>query len=365
MPDSVRPQASTWTARRVRLSGSSVALVLLVLVAVVVVAGLVSAASQPLGWIAAAVVTALVLAPVVEVQARWIPRGLAILSTVLVGVAVVASIGVGALLEVQDQLAQLEEALPAAAAEIEERQGEDSVAGRLGLASLVQDLVDEMSDRVAPDPTIDDAVGTVPAYFVSAVLVVFFLVWGGAMLDGARRQIADPERRERVSTTVSLAAAWTQRYVVTVLVMAALIAAVGTGLAWWAGTSIPLVLGVVLGVASIVPYVGVLAGGLPMLVLVAALESAGTTALVAAGLVAIQAAATVALRTVVEGRSFRAGPAVIVVAALIGSDVYGIGGALVAVIAGLMAMATIESWSRLEGEDDPGVRPGPTADPEG
>ncbi|MGY6501492.1 MAG: AI-2E family transporter [Acidimicrobiales bacterium] len=357
MPDTVEPDRPSWVANRVRLSGSSVLYILAVVVAVTVVAGLVASAQQPLGWIVAAAVTALVLSPVVELQARWVPRGLAIVSTILLSVAVVASVGVGTVVEIQDQLAELEETLPEAARQIEDGQGDDGIAAQLGLVSLVEDLVDQMAERVSPDPTIDDAVGTVPAFFVSGVLVIFFLVWGGTMLDGARRQISDPDRRERIADTASSAAAWTQRYVVLVAALGAVVAAAGTGLAWWADATTPLVLGVVIGVGSVIPYVGVIAGGVPLLVVTAAFEPGSTTVAVAVALVVLQALATFVLRMAVEPRSFHAGPAVIVVSAMIGSDVYGIGGALVAVILGLLAMAVIEAWSRLEAEDDPSVQP--------
>lgn len=351
-----------WRARRIRASGSSILLAFVAIVAVVLARGLFLAASQPIGWVAAAAATALVLSPVIELQARRIPRGIAIIATVLVGVIGVASVGAGLFLEVQDQLGQLREQLPAAAAELEEGAGDDSVLAQLELSTLVQDLVDQTADGIAPDASIEEAVGTVPAYLVSAVLVIFFLVWGGALLDGLERQISDPERRDRISQGAATAAHLTQHYVVAAIALAALVAVVGGAVAWWVGLPTPLVLGVVLGAASLIPYIGVLFGSVPMLLLSAASEAPGTTVALGVALVAMQMAVTAVTRGVIERRTLRVGPAVIVVGAVVGSDLYGIGGALVTVLAGILAVAAIEAWRRDQATGAPpqqDLSPGP------
>jgi predicted PurR-regulated permease PerM len=336
-----------WTARRVRASGLSVMLALLVIVAVLVAQGVFLAASQPIGWVVAAAAVALVVSPLVDAQARFVPRGVAIVSTILIGVAFVTTVGVGLVLELQQQLEELGDTLPAAAAEIEEEQGSDSVLAEIGLSGLVRDLVDQVSGRVAPPP-VDDAVGTIPSFFVSGVLVVFFLVWGRALLDGAQRQITDPDRRRRVGDVAHRAVVHTQGYVVGALALSIVAGGLGGLLAWWAGLSTPLVLGALIGVVGLIPYVGVLFGGTPMLLLSAATLSITTTLLLAVALIALQAGSTTALRLVVEARSLRVGPAVLVVALLIGSDVYGIGGALVALVGAVLLASVIDEVGRSE-----------------
>jgi putative heme transporter len=343
MPDSGRLEPQGWTARRVRASWSSVLLAIVAIVAVLVARGVFIAASQPIGWVTAAAAVALVLAPVVDLQSRWMPRVAAILTTLVAAAALVASVGVALVLEVQDQLGQLRDELPAAAAELEAGQGPDGVFRQLGLESLVQDLVDQASERVSPTPTIDDAVGTVPAFLVSGVLVVFMLVWGRTMFEGVQRQISDPERREWVAGWIEHSAQLSQQYIVGAVLVGVLVAAAGTGLAYVVDLPTPLVLGVVLGAASVIPYFGILFGAVPVLLLTAASEPHLVVIAVAAALIGLQIAATLTTRLVVEARSLRVGPAVIVVATLIGSDVYGIGGALVALVAGIVAVAMIES----------------------
>lgn len=352
MADITPAGAATWSARRVRVSGSSVVLVLVALVAVQLGRGVVDAASQPLGWLAAAATTALVLAPVVELPARWVPRVVAILLTLVLGSVVVATLGAGLFVQVQDQLDQLADDLPAAAAELEEGTGTDGVLAELEFTSLVQQLVDQTSERVSPDPSVEDAAGTVPAYFVSGVLVIFLLVWARRLADGFLGQIADDDRRDRLERVGTVAIGLTQRYVLASLASAVAVAVIGGGLAWALGLPTPLVLGVVLGIASLVPYLGVVVGSLPVLVLSAALEPATTTLAVAAALVVLQAGHTVVTRRTTEAIALRVGPAVLVIAALVGSDLYGIGGALVAVVAGVAVVATVEARRRDLGDQE-------------
>jgi putative heme transporter len=350
MPETGRPAPATWTARRVRASGSSILLAVLALVAVFLARDLFVAAVQPLGWVAAAMALALVISPLVEVQTRLIPRFLAVIVTLLAVTAVLGTVGVGLFVQVGDQLAQLGDDLPAAAAELERDTGPDGVLAELRFSSLVEDLVELTSDRVSPEPTVEDAAGTVPAYFVTGVLVVFILLWSGRLFDAFQRQISDDERRDRLARTARMATGLARRYAVSAVTLAAVSGALAGSAAWAAGLPTPLVLGVVVGVAALVPYVGVLFGGIPIIILAAALEPAHVTWLLAGAIVTLQAFSTVVTRTVIEPASLRVGPAIIVVGVLVGSDLYGIGGALVASVAGVVAMAAVEARQRERAE---------------
>lgn len=352
-----------WTARRVRASGSSVLLAIGAIVVVALARDLFVAAVQPIGWLAAATALAVVIFPLVELLDRWVPRGVAIVAILLVGVVGLGSLGAGLVVEVQDQLGELRVALPRAAEELEASGGEDSPLGRLQLGSLTEDLVDRTSERLSPKPTIEDAVGTVPAYLVSGILVIFLLVWGGSILAGLQRQIADPERRDLVSRVAGRATHLAQRYVIGSLALALVVTPVGAGLAWAAGLPAPLTIGVLLGVAATIPSMGIVAAGVPVLVLSAASRPFATTLALAAAIVALQAGTSLVTRRVLEARTLHVGPSVMVVAALVGTDLYGIGGGLVAVIAGVFAVAGIEAWDREQAVDGPTEPVGPDPAP--
>lgn len=334
--------ASGWEARRIRASWSSVILALVTLVAVFVGRNVFVAATQPLGWVAAAAATAVVIAPVIELQARVVPRGVAIVSSLVVAVALALSLGVGVVVEIGDQLGELQDRLPAAAARIERTQGPDSVVAQIELASLVDDVVAQTAKRVSPAPTIEGAVGTVPAFLVSGILVIFFLVWGDELFEGLERQIAHPERRQVGSKGVQDAVRSAQGYMLSSGVVALAIAALGAGLSRLLGLPTPLVLGVVLGTASLIPRFGVLFGSVPLLLLAFAFESAWEIAAVALAVAVLQAGVTLVAQAT-ERRTVRVGPAVIVIASLLGSDLYGIGGAIVAVVAGILLVALFDA----------------------
>jgi predicted PurR-regulated permease PerM len=179
------------------------------------------------------------------------------------------------------------------------------------------------------------------------------------MLDGAQQQISDPEKRDHVGEVAASAARLTQRYVITAAALGIVAGIAGGSLAWWAGLPTPLVLGVVLGVASVIPYVGVVFGAVPMLLLAVASQPDPVVAGLALGAIALQAAYTTVLRRLSQRGVLRAGPAVIVVAALLGSDLYGLGGALVLVVVGIFAVAVIESERQIDGSLLPGYDVGP------
>ncbi len=86
-------------------------------------------------------------------------------------------------------------------------------------------------------------------------------------------------------------------------------------------------------------------GAVPVLLLAAPTEAGLEVAALALALIALQAAHTMAMGRLTRHGVLRAGPAVIVVCAMVGSDVYGLGGALVAIVAGILAIATIEAMS--------------------
>lgn len=359
--------APYWTARRVRASWGSVLLAIATIVAVVLVRDLVAAAAQPLGWVAAAAATALVLWPVVERLDQVLPRGLGIVVALVGTAALAVGLYLAVSSELRDQLASLQRSLPAAAQELEDRSGPDGVLVRLQFGSLVGDLVDQTAERVAPEPTVEDAAGTAPAFLVSGILVVFLLVWGRRMLAGGLRQIADDEARHEVASVAGRAAWLTQRYVLAT-VASSVVVGLGAGLlAWWAGLPTPLVLGVVVGTAAAIPYLGVVFGAVPVLLLAAPTEPAVVVVALAVALLLLQAAHTVVLGRLTRHGVLRAGPAVIVVCALVGSDVYGLGGALVAIVAGILAIAAIEAWNdehlaahaAIDPDADPAASPEP------
>lgn len=330
-------------AERLRVRPWSVAALVLVLVAATVVRNLVAAAHQPIAWAIASVSLAVLLGPVIVVLDRYVHRVTAIFLTLIVLAATVVGLVLTLLSEVRDEVAGMRVLLPAAAADVEDHDRFGDAARDFQLQERVEAMVDSIEERVSGRVAVERAVGTAPTFLVNAVLVVFFLVWGGRMWQGALAQIADPERRERASATTLAVVGRTRRYVHLMVAQALVVGGIVALVARALELPAAAVLGLITGVFSLVPYIGIIFGGLPVILLAAAFEPVRVTTALLVGVLLLQVASIVFTRHFVHPRSVRVGPAAIVVLALIGLDLYGLGGAmfggLVAVV--LVALADV------------------------
>lgn len=325
-------------AERLRVRPWSVAALVLVLVGATVVRNLVAAAHQPIAWALASVSIAILLAPVVVLLDRYVHRATAIFLTLIVLAATVVGLVLALFSDLRDEISGMRDLLPAAAADVEDHDRFGDAARDFQLQERVEALVDSIEERVSGRVAVERAIGTAPTFLVNAVLVVFFLVWGARMWQGALSQIGNSELRERTSATTLAVVGRTRRYVhlmvAHALVVGGLVAVVARTLELPAAA----VLGLITGVFSLVPYIGIVFGGLPVILLAAAFEPLQVTAALLVGVLLIQVASIVFTRGFVHPRSVRVGPAAIVVLALIGLDLYGLGGAM---FGGLVAVVLV------------------------
>lgn len=336
-----RPTAA-WTTERIRLTAGSAALVTVLLVAVTVLRNLVITAQQPLGWGVASFTAAMLLAPVARRYDRRTGRGLAIALAVVPVVVVALVLGIRLATEVREQVGRVEVVLPAAARALESDTGPGRFARDLQLGDRVEDVVADIGTRIAQRATLARAVGTVPAYLVNAILVVFFLVWGRRFWEGFLRQLPDDDRRERVAAAVTGSIARGRWYVLAVVAQGAVLGTVVGLICWSLDLPAPAVLGLAVAVASLVPYVGIVLGAVPVLLVAAASQPLWVTAALAAAAVLAQAAAVVLAGRVIHPRSVHVGPAPIVVAALVGAAIYGAGGGAVLVVLTIVGVAALD-----------------------
>jgi predicted PurR-regulated permease PerM len=308
----------------VSVSLGSTLLVIGAVVAAVGLANLFVAARRPLAWAAAASVAAWLLSGVVDILGRWVPRGLAVLMTVL-GLVLVAGGGwVGVRATLAAEVDQLRTALPAAASDLETRFG---AAADFNLVERTTTFVEDLDDRVGIQAQVTAAAGTASAYLVSAILTLFLLGYGPRFLSAALRQIADPARRAAVTAVVDQASRAARTYLLIVLVQAIVITTVCSAVFYLLDLPAPFVLGLLVGWLSAIPYFGILLGGLAPL-LVAVTEPHLLTYLVlAALLVGLQSVDVLAVRPRADS-TVRVGPALILAGILIGFELYGFGGAL-------------------------------------
>jgi putative heme transporter len=308
----------------VTVSVASTLLVIGAVVAAVGLAGVFVAARRPLAWAAAAAVAAWLLSGVIDILGRWVPRGLAVVVTVL-GLALVAVGGwVGARATLAAEVDQLRRTLPAAASDLEAR---FRAVADFNLTERTRMFVNDLDERFGIHAQVTAGAGTASAYLVSGILMLFLIGYGPRFVSAALRQIADPARRASVTAVVDRASHAARAYLLIVLVQAIAVTAVCSAVFYLLDLPAPFVLGLLVGWLSAIPYLGILLGGLAPL-LVAVTEPHLLTYLVlAALLVGLQSVEILAVRPRAD-RTVRVGPALTLAGILIGFELYGFGGAL-------------------------------------
>jgi predicted PurR-regulated permease PerM len=334
-----------------RIPPWSVAALVLVVVAASVTRNLIAAAHQPIAWALASISLAVLLAPVVVVLDRFVHRALAIFVTLIVLAAAIVTLVLSMLSAVRDEVDDVKEQLPAAAADVEDDRRFGEAARDFGLRARVDSIVESVDARLSGRVAVERAVGTVPTFLVNAILTVFFLIWGPRIWHGGLAQIGDVELRQRVADNAHEILGRSRRYVHLVALQAIAVGLLVALIARLVGLPAAPVLGLIAGVLSLMPYIGIVFGGLPLVLLTAAVEPLRVTLAVAAAVVLLQAAALLSSRNLIHPRSVRVGPAPIVILSLIGLDAYGLGGAIFGGLIAVVLVATVDVLGRDEGAD--------------
>jgi predicted PurR-regulated permease PerM len=104
----------------------------------------------------------------------------------------------------------------------------------------------------------------------------------------------------------------------------------------------PAPLGLIVGLTSLVPYLGIALGAIPALLLAAGFRPVETVVLLLAVFAALQVGQVILQRRL-RGSVMYVGPAIVIVVFLIGYGVYGIGGALFGIALAVWALALVEA----------------------
>lgn len=307
--------------------------------------GAAESARRPLGWAVACAVVAVVLSPVVERLGERVPRLVAVLTVFLLVGAAAGSLVFGTLQDLDEEVTRLKETAPEAAAELAGSGGViGDVAADIDLQARVTSLIEEL-DRPSSGIA-QEAASSAGAWFVGVVLTAFLLSWGPRLAAAGVKQISDERRRRRVATAMHSTVGRGRRYLLGTLTLAILAGIVGWAASDLEGVPAPLALGVVVAAGSVVPGVGVIVGGVPAILLEAGLGTTAGALRLGLVFVALQAAHFLALRRVVVPRSLTVGPAVIVIALVLGYDVYGVGGAYYGAALAVFGVAALDAAAR-------------------
>ena len=311
--------------------------------------GAAESARRPLGWAVACAVVAAVLSPVVERLAERMPRPLAVIVVFQLVAVAAASLTFGTLRDLDDQVSRLKETAPEAAADLADSGGLlGDLAADIDLERRTRTLIEELeqpSSGVAAG-----AASSAGAWFVSVVLTAFLLSWGPRLASAGLRQVADDDRRRELGTVIRGAVGAGRRYLLGTLTLAIMSGIVAWAICDLEGVPAPLALAVAVAAGSVIPAVGIVVGAVPAILLEVGLgTNAGAVRLTVAFLV-LQAAHVVVLHRVISPRSLVVGPAVVVIALVLGFDAYGVGGAYYGAALTVFGVALLDAAGRAQGE---------------
>jgi predicted PurR-regulated permease PerM len=306
--------------------------------------GLVVASARVIGWILAAATLAGLLHPVVGNLSRKIPRGLALALVMLLTIGVAGGVAYAVVDDVTTQLHDLQRAVPKAAKEIERSDRFGKGAREIHLAARAKAFVDELPERLrggdVPDAVRSAATRGV-AFLATGVLTIFFLIHGPRLLDAGIRQLPEDRRADVRRIGEAVYRRW-WHYVTGSLgmaIMAGLVAYAAASMVDAPGKA-PLAVWMVM--LDAIPLLGVVLGALPLILLAATTASWQGAVAVAVLMLGWQAFEALVLQRRVEEHSLHIGPFVTVAVAMVGLELYGIGGALVSVVAVVLVAALLD-----------------------
>jgi predicted PurR-regulated permease PerM len=272
------------------------------------------------------------------------PRALALSLVMLLMVGLAGGVGYAVIDELNGQLHELQQAVPRAAREIERSDRFGEPAREIHLAKRAKAFVDELPERLRGGD-VQDALRSAAtrgvAFLATGVLTIFFLIHGRRLLTSGIDQLPAGRRAEVRRIGEAVYRRW-WHYITGTLGMAAM-----AGLVSYAAASMidapgkaPLALWMLM--LDAIPLLGVVLGALPLILLAATTASWQGAAAVTVVMLGWQAFEALVLQRRVEAHSLHIGPFVTVAVAMVGLEVYGIGGALVALVAVVLVAAVLD-----------------------
>lgn len=336
--------ASPMPTERLRITPRSAVAAVALFGGTLVLLRMVAASQRVLGWMLVAGAAAGLLHPLVTRLEQRVPHGIAVAAVFLGSVLCLGVIGYGTVDGIVRETRHLQDVAPKEAAKLEEEGRFAELARDAHLAERVERLVDEAPERLrggTPAEALRAAATRGVAFLATGVLTLFLLLHGTRLAKGAVAQVQDEDQRQRIE---EVAVRVTQRafgYARGAIAMAALSGMFAYGLASFVGVPGPAPLGLWVALWDVVPVIGVVVGALPIVVLAAATSPTEALMLVVA-FTAYQAVETFVLQRWVERRSVRVGPFLTVAAGFGGLELYGVGGALMALLAATLIVALVD-----------------------
>lgn len=341
--------ASRQARPRLRVSNRSIVLATILFGLTLLAMRVVSAAGRVIGWILVAAALAGLLHPLVSFLARYLRRGLAAVLVMIAAVSLGGFVVRGMVTDVVRETARLKAAAHEATDKLEHGEG-----GFADFASSVrlQDRTDRFIDLV---PEQLSGGGTTAeklranatrgvAFLATFVLTLFLLLHGPKIAAAGAQQIADRDQRMRARRVGVSAFRRAFAYARGTLAQAMVAGSLAYLLARTAGIRGAGALAVWVALWDIVPVAGAVIGATPLVVL-GFLDRPLYGALLTAAFVAVQVLEDVVWQPWLERRTLRLGPFLTVLPGLVGLEIRGLTGALLAVLFSALVVAVADDFA--------------------
>ena len=325
------------------------------IVGLVVLQAMFVRAHRPLSWAVACVATAVLLDPVVDRLSRFVRRVPAVLLTfLLLGFVAVGSTYL-VFDEVDGAVDRLQAAAPDAAEAIEER---DDRIGELArdfqLRARIDEAVESLDERVGEgSDVLRSTAGTAPTYLVCGILTIFLMTYGPRLARGALDQQPDLVKRAEIAAVVGPAVQRARSAIVFAVTVGLFVALGVGGLAAALDLPAPSAIGFAAGVASLLPYVGITLGSVPLLLLTLGFRSLTAALVLLAVVLVVQLADSLLIRPHAARQTVDTGLVVPWAVALLGYAVYGPGAAAFGAMYAVFGLALLDRIEIRAGEAQP------------
>lgn len=324
-----------------RLSLRSALAVVFALGATVLLLEVLQNAERVIGWVLCAIAIAALVYPAVVWLShfRFVPRGVAVLITVLVALGTVGFLGYRIVNDVSSAMSSLQDAAPKRAAELERS---SDFWREIKLQQRVTTLVDEIPTRLQGGETTQALKTNVTrgvAFLAGTILTIFFVLYGERLIDGGLGLIDDPDVRRRTEHVFRAGSRRALFYARVKLWESLVEGLLAYAIARAAGVPGAAALGVWVALWSLLPVAGVLIGALPIVVFAGAVSM--TRASVVALVFIVIGFFDYVINRWLERHTLDVGSFAIVLAAFGGLEFYGFMGALLFVLGAIFVVAII------------------------
>jgi predicted PurR-regulated permease PerM len=341
--------------RRVLLTPAAAFVIVGTLVGLIVLQEMFVAAHRPLSWAVACVAAAVLLEPVVDRLSRFVGRVPAVLLTFLV----LGTVAVGSTYLVFDEIDgavdRLQAAAPDAARAIEDRDDRiGELARDFDLGDRVDEAVRALDERVAGGgDVLRSTAGTAPTYLVCGILTIFLMTYGPRLARGALEQQPDLVRRAEIAAVVGPAVQRARAAVVFSVTIGLFVALGVGGVAAALDLPAPSAIGFAAGVASLLPYVGITLGSVPLLLMTLGFRSLTAALVLLAVMLGLQLFDSLVIRPHAARQTVDTGLVVPWVVALVGFAVYGPGAAAFGAMYAVFGLALLDRLEVRGGDAQP------------